>query len=633
MKKYPSKQLIINRSQLIFCFTMIFSISCFELPKTVECSDQPNILWLYAEDTSPWMGCYGDPINVGKTPNIDGMASEGVLFKRAYVPAPVCSATRSAMMMGMSAIRFGAHQHRSSREGDTPIALPKGTEMLPTLMNKAGYTTFNYGKSDYNFSWSWNEYNHKLKHHTDFSPLITKQPFFGQIQIKGGKNNTSKFPTHRKVRPADVHVPADYPNNAIFRGVVAQHHDAIRMDDDRIGEILNGLKKTGLDQNTIVVYFSDHGANKLLRHKQMTTEGGLHVPFVIKGPQPFVPTGSIRTDLVSTLDLCATTLAWAGADIPSWYEGKDLFAKDFVERSFVAAHKDRLDHTIDRVRSLRTEDFRYVKNYKLDRILLQSQYRDALPQTINLHDLYKKGALSEIHRKMYFGERAKEELYHVNSDPAMIKNLAQDPHFAEQLVSHRELLDAWLAKGDHGATPESIQTLKSHGEGRPWGEGVNVEYEVYREDTDGDGLSDKWEALHHRDPQDGQLLFTFDSGAWQTEGWTSDDISSNLAGDLGCLEFDLDSTKGSIVRKGLNVTASPKDRVLLVDIKVNSELKLSLLANGQVVSSVQWTPSKKPQRVEMPLTSKSWKGTIEELALMFDGQSKSNIEIHNIKLR
>ena len=135
-------------------------------------------------------------------------------------------------------------------------------------------------------------------------------------------------------------VPADYPDDAVFREVVAQHYDAIRSEDDRVGEILRGLEIAGLHTNTIVVYFSDHGANRLLRHKQMTTEGGLHVPLVMCGPESLVPRGVLRSDLVDLLDLSATTLAWAGIEIPSWYEGQDLFSTDFSERTFVGAHKD-----------------------------------------------------------------------------------------------------------------------------------------------------------------------------------------------------------------------------------------------------------------------------------------------------
>ena len=84
-----------------------------------------------------------------------------------------------------------------------------------------------------------------------------------------------------------------------------------------------------MSDNTIVVYLSDHGANNLLRHKQMPTEGGLHVPFMMMGPEEYVPKQGVRSDLISTLDLSATTLAWAGIAKPDWYEGRDLFAKDF----------------------------------------------------------------------------------------------------------------------------------------------------------------------------------------------------------------------------------------------------------------------------------------------------------------
>ena len=82
------------------------------------------------------------------------------------------------------------------------------------------------------------------------------------------------------------------------------------------------------------------------------------------GPNKYVPnTPNVRNDLVSMLDLSATTLSWAGIQCPDYFEGQDLFSNDFKTRSFVGAHRDRLDHTIDKVRSVRTDTFRYVRNY------------------------------------------------------------------------------------------------------------------------------------------------------------------------------------------------------------------------------------------------------------------------------
>lgn len=611
----------------------LFVVLVFILGANLNAQNQPNILWIYAEDTSPWMGCYGDLINANATPNIDFIAQQGVRFDKAFAPAPVCSVSRSALIVGQNPIRFGAHQHRSSRTAKTRIYLPDNFKLIPELLKEIGYNTFNTGKGDYNFVWNKKEiYTVNLISQTDFEQLKKMQPFFGQIQTKGGKNNTTNFAINRKVNPNLVKVPLDYPNNKIFKDVIAQHYDAIRKDDDLIGDILRALKQSGLDENTIVVYFSDHGANNLLRHKQMTTEGGLRVPFVVMGPKQYVAKGTVRTDLVNMLDLTATTLAWAGLEQPSWYEGKDLFAKDFKERKFVGGQKDRLDHTIDRVRTIRTKDFRYIKNYKLDRILLQPQYRDKMPYTKNIHQLYKSGNLSEKLAQIYFGERQLEELYEVSKDPEMIYNLASDPAYKKILRTHRKLLKKWLKKGDMGSLSEDHESLKANGEEKKWGEGVNSEYESYRTDSDGDGLSDKWELLNDRDPQDGCLIFDFNNGGWQTEGWFSKDIKSNIAGFLGTLDFKLDSKKGRLLRRNLEYNTTAKDESIQIRLKSDTELKISIIANGKMLTQNKIKPSNQYQNLKMKLCDSIWKNTINALDLQFEGEKGTFVTIDYIQL-
>lgn len=536
----------------------ILFLFSFFASATVFAEEKPNILWIFAEDTSPWMGCYGDEVNAGHTPHIDSLAAEGIRFSRAYVPAPVCSACRSAVMTGQNQIRFGAHEHRSSR-GPYKMQYPSHLKLLPQIMKEGGYFTFNLGKDDYNFVWDSNasySFQQKTRVPLPWKELKANQPFYGQIQTAGGKNNVSKFPADRKTNPASVTVPADYPQNQLYREVVAEHYDSIRKDDDFIGDILAGLKESGLWDNTIVVYVSDHGANQLVRHKQMPTEGGLHVPFIVRGPKKYVPKTQVREDLVDILDLSATTLAWAGFTQPDWYEGQDLFSNNFTPRAFVASAKDRLDHTIDRVRTIRTDRFRYTRNYKLDRILLQPQYRDQQPYTQNLHDLYNSGELPPKLAEIYFGERRPEELYDIESDPHQLHNLANDPKFTEILEEHRALLDDWLMKGDLGAFEEPDAEIAFQDQGPAKWRKVNPEYEHLREDSDGDGLSDEWEGYNDRDPNDGKLLFTFDCGGWQTEGWLPNPGLSNIAGFKGFLDFDLPVGHGSIVRSGLNADLS-----------------------------------------------------------------------------
>ena len=610
---------------------LFFAYLCILLPSIF--ADKPNILWIYAEDTSPWMGCYGDQINEGNTPNIDFIADRGVLFTRAFVPAPVCSPCRSAVIIGQNQIRFGAHQHRSSR-GSAKIHLPEDYQLLPEIMRENGYQTFNIGKTDYNFEWDQKAvYSLELKGKNPFKDLHNNLPFFGQIQTLGGKNNTTNFPKNRKVNPNEVNVPKDYPQNQIYRQIVAQHYDAIRKDDDRVGKILNDLKKSGLADNTIVVYFSDHGANNLVRHKQMTTEGGLHVPLIVMGPEKYVPHKEVRTDLVSMLDMTATTLSWANIELPEWYEGKNLFSKDYQKRTFVASAKDRLDHTIDRVRTIRTDRYRYVRNFKFDRIVLQPQYRDRKSYTKNMHELYRKNKLSKDLRRIYFGERSEEELYDVVVDSAMVHNLAQDSKYKGVLIMHRKIMDSWLAKGDKGAFAEREEALKHNGEGKRWGEGVNVEYETYRIDSDGDGLSDKWEILNGRDPEDGLLLFDFNCGGWQTEGWKANGIESKLAGFLGYIDFELSEGSGTIYRNGLQLSVQSLDNFFEVRLRSSETVDLKILVNGKILGTQKIFTGKEFKKVSVSLSNNpTWRDSIHSLELSFEGLENAVVEIDSIRV-
>ena len=598
---------------------------------------RPNIVWIFAEDTSPWMGTYGHEANKFATPHIDSIAKTGVRFDRAFVPAPVCSACRSSMMVGANQIRFGSHEHRSSRAKDAQLYLPEGIKILPQILKEEGYSTFNHGKTDYNFVWENDKvYSRiKLKGQSDsWGILKQNQPFFIQFQTKGGKINTKKLSANRRTEPSEVTVPADYPQNDLYRKVVAQHCDAIRVDDDHIGKILEGLNNSGLRENTIVVYLSDHGANHLVRHKQMPTEGGLHVPFMLMGPKKWVPEQGARKDLVSTLDLTATTLSWAGIQLPDWYEGRNLFADNFKPRQWVASAKDRLDHTIDRVRTIRTEKFRYTRNYKLDRILLQPQYRDGQDYLKNLKELYAADKLSDDLKRIYFGERPKEELYDVSKDPAQVHNLVSDPKFTKELNRHRKLLDAWLAKGDRGEQEESANALRHNGDNWQGGRGVNPEYEINRGDSDGDGLSDKWEKLNNRDPRDGRLAYEFDCGGWQTEGWKGRGIRDNIAGFQGFLQFSLPNKTGSLVRNGLEIKPQKTDQSLLLKLRVNAPVEIEALANGNPLgSSLTVSASKQFQEVFFPLNEQAnWKDVIKSLEFKLKGSVGTDLEIDLIEV-
>ena len=611
----------------ITVFAFLFLQASFSTAQDQQQTKQPNILWLFQEDLSPWLGCYGYDVQKGHTPTIDAMAADGVRFSRAFVPAPVCSACRSAVITGANQIRFGAHEHRS-RRGKAELPLPEGMKTIAELMSDNGYFCFNIGKSDYNFEHSdvFEKVQGKQKK-TPWQVRKEGQPFFGQIQLKGGKSNTEAF--GNKIDRSKVAIPADYPQTDLYREVVAEHFDSARQDDGVIAGILKQLKADGLADSTIVVYFSDHGANNLVRHKQQPTEGGSHVPFVISGPKNWVPEeGVVREDLVSMLDLSATTLHWAGVSQPEWMEGRYLFAENFVPREFVATARDRCDQTIDRIRSIRTDQFRFTRNYMLDRVLLQPQYRDKRPFLQTLRDGYADGTLDAKLAKIYFGERPFEELYDVNDDPAQLNNLIDDPKYAAEVKRHRKLLDSWIAKGDVGAGDEPAIELKMASR-KAWGEGVNAEYESIRKDTDGDGLSDTWEKLNDRDPRDGKLVFAFDCGGWQTEGWQAVGDVTNIAGRQGFLDFDLTGGRGGIKRGGLKVKTAATEQ-LQVRLRSTGPVQISFLING--TKNGEFQVEQGTEFITHGLIQQAVSGDqIESLQLDFVGKPGTTVEIDWIK--
>jgi arylsulfatase A-like enzyme len=612
-----------------------------------QAQGRPNILWLVLEDTSPWAACYGTRANEGHTPNIDSLADKGVLFERAYVPAPVCSPCRSSIITGASQIRGGCHEHRSSRVKGGEIHLPEGWKLLPQVLKENGYYTFNIGKTDYNFVWDsaavYDVNTGRSKNPYPWREAAKGQPFFGQIQMKGGKGNGDKFPEDRKVDPATVTVPADYPPNQLHREIVAEHLNTIRKNDDEVGQILARLREDKLLDNTIVCWFSDHGANHLLRHKQMATEGGLHVPFIVVGPKKWVPQkpGTRRKDLVDILDLSATTVAWAGLGIPSWFEGLDLFAPDHQPREFVASARDRCDQTIDSVRSLRTERFRYTRNLLTDRNLLQPQYRDGRPPTNNFRELYASGELDPVLAQIYFGERQPEELHDLQNDPHQLVNLlarhspegdggAMDPMIARELKRHRRLMDDWLARGDMGDKPEPMATYIHEGTKSRFARNAhNVEYEQVRPDSDGDGLSDMWETNNKRDPADGKFMFLFDCGGWMTEGWASTGTDA-LPGLQGFLDFTLTEPKGVLTRKGLKLDAAKNSTPLNMRTRVSAPTLLSFTTTPPSPSelSAQITPDRDFANIFLPV---DWPATTTAVQLTFEAPKGTRIEIDSIR--
>ena len=456
------------------------------LPGAVaEVPNQPNVLWFVVDDMSANFSCYGE--KTIQTPAVDQLAEDGLLFTRAYATSPVCSTFRSAMITGMYQNSIGSHHHRSGR-GEHRIQLPEGVRPIPELFQKAGYftcigsglPTHDYrslpttkpkrGKTDYNFDW-----DAKIYDSHDWADRRKEQPFFMQVQLHGGKLRGASEKAYQALSarmgkqaglgpptaPQKVSLPPYYPRDPLMLQDWAAYLDTVRITDWHVGQVMKRLKKEGILENTLVVFFTDHGISHA-RGKQFLYDEGTHIPLILRGPG--VPRGKKRNDLVEHIDVAALSLAAAGIAMPEKMEGVDVLASDYKPKQAVFAARDRCGEAVDRIRSVRTDEYLYIKNFYPQRPhLMPSNYKDSKIIVKRLRELYAAGKLNPLAEKLLFSPmRSTEELYLYGEDPWQVKNLVDDPKQAKVLQRMRQRVEAWVEKtGDPGPETPEVYVLET----------------------------------------------------------------------------------------------------------------------------------------------------------------------------
>jgi arylsulfatase A-like enzyme len=155
--------------------------------------------------------------------------------------------------------------------------------------------------------------------------------------------------------------------------------------------------------------------------------------------------------------MAAASLALAGIEVPRTMQGRDILGKKYQPRDVVFAARDRADETVDRIRSVRSERYKYIRNFYPQRPHLQpNNYKDHKPCLIALRQARDAGKLDDLQERLLFSPtRPAEELYDLNADRWETKNLASDPAHADVLSQMRERLDRWMEEtNDHGREPE-----------------------------------------------------------------------------------------------------------------------------------------------------------------------------------
>ena len=453
---------------LCFCAAMV----------SAHGQDLPNIVLIVAEDLSPRVGAFGDV--VAQTPNIDALANDGVRFTQVFSASGVCAPNRSALITGVYPQSLGT-QHMRTINRDYEAVPPEAVKAFPELLRQAGYATANTAKTDYQFGepftiWDVNEGNYALPPDLAvWRQLPAGKPFFAMINLMS--THESRLATldtegqgalgtvikalalareatvNEVTDPADVSVPAYYPDTPQVRESIAQHYDNIHYMDEQVGEVVANLRADGLLGSTVVIWTTDHG-DGLPRAKRAVYDSGLHIPLILRWPDK-TGAGQVDRRLVSVVDLAPSILKLAGIEVPAFVQGQPML-NTALTQDYVFAGRDRMDAVPDYVRAVRDQRFKYIRNYQADLPYFRPLvFRDMFPVMQALWQGRSAVTLTEEQRFYFAAPRPLEELYDTAKDPQELVNLANQPRHAQTLHRLRDAMDAWIIRvGDRSSEDE-----------------------------------------------------------------------------------------------------------------------------------------------------------------------------------
>lgn len=428
----------------------------------------PNFVWIIADDMSPDTGAYG--LRQVNTPNLDRLAAEGRRYTCAYATAPVCSASRSAFILGCYQTTTGLHPH--DVENPQPLRAPY--KHLPGMLREAGWyvtnaaapgtmrsgKTIKKGKTHYNFIHNAAQ----MFDGDDWRRRKPGQPFFAQFQITEPHRPFPIPESYDEEKLRAIELPPNYPDHPLVRRDWYAYQRSVEVVDQRVGVILDQLKSEGVLDDTIVMFFADHG-RPMPWGKQWLSVEGLQVPLIMRGPT--IATTSVEERLVSLIDLAPSMLKLAGLPVPAWMEGRAILSGEFPEREVLFAARDRCGDAMDRIRAVISRDTWLVRNFNTDLSRLNwSGYKEAsYPGMALLRVLNESGGLDTFQAQWLKPTRSEIEFYDLQTDVHGLHDVSQHPDRAAAIAKMRRELDAWIrSTGDQGVngdppTEPSMETI------------------------------------------------------------------------------------------------------------------------------------------------------------------------------
>ncbi len=431
---------------------LILSLSLF--PFVAESAT--NVLLIVSEDNGQELGCYGEPyVN---TPNLDKLASEGVLFKNAYVAQAGCSQSRASFLTGLF-----PHQNGQIGLATWKFRMyDKNTPNIVRSLKEAGYRTGIIGKLHINPESAF-PFDFEAIGKSNFS----RQDLPGYAREAKAFINAADAPFFLSINYPDAHrpfipqvnglpqkpltgnevKPLDYfgLDNPQLRQQTADHYNCMMRLDTLIGDLLQVLEESGKAKDTLVAYFADHGAD-MLRGKRTSYEGGTRIPFIMRWPGR-TKTKLVSTELVSLIDLVPTLLEATGAaPIPN-LPGKSLTPllkgdkTEWRTHLFTEFHLHSAQNFYPQ-RTIRNDRYKLILNLMPGRVNPGNQFTlnrffEDLIATIDQAPDPIRSAYRKMDRPQKF------ELYDLKEDPHEFNNLAEDPNYWEIRTDLEKRLDAW----------------------------------------------------------------------------------------------------------------------------------------------------------------------------------------------
>ena len=468
------KSAMINRYLFFHFLICTCLISCAD-PGADSSTDTtpPNIVFIIADDLA-WddLGAYGHPHI--RTPNLDRMAANGMLFNQAFLTTSSCSPSRSSIITGQ-------YPHNTDAE-QLHWPLPAAQVTFVEKLKAAGYWTAQAGK------WHLGD---AVKDRFDEIREVGTIGF--QLSADGkdlppegdgsGSENwlsllrdrpedqpfflwLAAVDPHRPYEPDiidqphtidEVVVPPYMPDVPEVREDLALYYDEISRLDSYVGRVLDELERQSVSENTLVLFISDNG-RPFQRDKTTLLDGGIKTPWIVQWPAVVQP-GSVSNSLVSSVDIAPTFLHLAGLEAPSSFEGRgfeDMLRDPALEiREYIYAEDHWHDHD-DFSRAVRTKQFKYIRNFFPE--LANTPPADALTGAAFKATLEVKarGELTADQMVIFNAPRPEEELYDVVNDPFELENLAANSAYQSDLNAMQERMRA--AREASGDTDPAFRT-------------------------------------------------------------------------------------------------------------------------------------------------------------------------------